>query len=156
MSDALSVHLSALLYPCPSMWYSLTPDLYGSSPSIRCRTAYSSMVAASFCCNGSKPKQGWIVWKLSGCDRRERTVRSVLNGPSVPFYHNHSGICNISWALFSLRRFLGLSDQSNPLWLVNEFVPNLDKKCKLYLIFQLKHVTITKNVSKTVTISTNF
>ena len=29
----------------------------------------------------------------SGCDRRERTDRSVLNGQSVLFYHNHSGRC---------------------------------------------------------------
>ena len=37
-------------------WHSLT-DLYGSSPSIRCKTVHATIVAASFCCNGEKPKQ---------------------------------------------------------------------------------------------------
>ena len=36
------------------------------------------------------PCPGW-----SGCDRRERTVRSVLNGQSCLFYHNHK----FSWHL---------------------------------------------------------
>ena len=32
---------------------------------------------------------------FSGCDRRERTVRSVLNGPSVLFYPNHFCLSSI-------------------------------------------------------------
>ena len=38
---------------------------------------------------------GHLEWEggLSGSDRRERTVRSVLNGPSVLFYHNRDRSC---------------------------------------------------------------
>ena len=44
--------------------------------------------------NGFWPKQILSSWALycSGCDRRERTVRSVLNGQSVLFYQNHFGL----------------------------------------------------------------
>ena len=40
----------------------------------------------------------------SGCDRRERMVRSVLNGLSVLFYHNHY-VLNGQSVLFYHYRF---------------------------------------------------
>ena len=35
-----------------------------------------------------------VPWR-GVCDKRERTVRSVLNGQSVLFYHNHSQWCRL-------------------------------------------------------------
>ena len=45
---------------------------------------------------------------FSGSDRREQTVRSVLNGPSVLFYHYHFwlGPCGKGWTQLNL--FFGL------------------------------------------------
>ena len=45
---------------------------------------------------------------MSGCDRKERTVRSVLNGPSVLFYHNHSTlVSSLSEMLMRIRGEVG-------------------------------------------------
>ena len=52
------------------------------------------------------------VQHLSGCDKRERTVRSVLNGPSVLFYHNHPSLrARYMWLIWSSNCMLGYGEK---------------------------------------------
>ena len=44
---------------------------------------------AFFCWEQNQLHTKYLLRSISGSDRRERTVRSVLKGQSVLFYHNH-------------------------------------------------------------------
>ena len=72
----------------------------------------------------------WSVFQektrtMSRCDRSERTVRSVLNGQSVLFYHNHyyhrkgGKLCdNIDWHFFQITvTTIGYGDTVPRTWM---------------------------------------
>ena len=59
---------------------------------VRARGMFCFHTRARGGCGESQLKEQRFHLELaysSGCDRRERTVRSVLHGRSVLFYHNH-------------------------------------------------------------------
>ena len=76
-------------YFCHRSFHESKPGLLSlsdeSNISAHCWVAYKCHTS------GFSFSSQYLSTEQSGSDRRERTVRSVLNGQSVLFYHNHSG-----------------------------------------------------------------